>query len=185
MFFKAALLSTLLPILASASPFPSNLFPRQTIQQPGSCPDTNHPLESQFIIGYNQFCENFVSQASSPHLVYWGKPIVATLDLGTPSGQVAKWVFKIEQTINTNNALPTRIDEYTCKEEFHKFLDSDAAGGLGKAYCVVDGTGGDKKGKEEMAGQGIVSVLGGETTTQSPEGSVVWQMKYKSYRLEE
>lgn len=185
MLTKITILTTLLlPLFTSASPFPYSLFQRQTKVLPGSCPDTNQPLEFQFIIGYNQFCSTYLAPGDDRHLIKYGVPLVATFDLGTPSGQTAKWVFKIEQgeTSNTMELVP--VDEATCKEQFRKFLETDDAGGLGKAYCVVDGTGGDKNGKDEMAGQGIVSVLGGKTSTTKEGNSNYWRLDFVSYRRE-
>jgi hypothetical protein len=50
------------------------------------------------------------------------------------------------------------VDEKTCVEQFRKVLET---GRLGKAYRVVDGTGGDKVGKEGMSGEGTVCVMDG------------------------
>ncbi|KAH7381269.1 hypothetical protein DE146DRAFT_637018 [Phaeosphaeria sp. MPI-PUGE-AT-0046c] len=155
MFTTLPFFITLLPILTSASPFPNNLFPRYLGTLPGSCPDTNHPLESQWIIGYNQFCSTYLPPSDKQHLIPYNAPLVATFDLGTPSGEIAKWVFKIDSSYANNILESVAVDEQTCKDQFRSHLESDAAGGLGSAYCVVDGTGGDKNGKEEMAGQGI------------------------------
>jgi hypothetical protein len=58
-------------------------------------------------------------------------------------------------------------------------IETDQAGGLGKAYCVVDGTGGDKQGNEGMSGKGVVSVLGGKIVLDNygvyNEGALVFE----------
>jgi hypothetical protein len=41
-----------------------------------------------------------------------------------------------------------QVDQDTWLAKFKALVESDGAGGLGKAYCVVEETGGDKKGKE-------------------------------------
>lgn len=69
-----------------------------------------------------------------------------------------------------------------CLRSFRDFLETERAGGLGGAYCVVGGTGGDKEGTEGMSGEGVVLVMGGKVTMEISKarfGSFVFETRQK------
>jgi len=134
----------------------------------GTCKDTmNSPTEEQYIIGYNNFCDLYVKHPGPrpDHYHLLKNPLRATYDLETFDKKILKWVFKITcaGTSVENDCL---VNNTMCKTRFRTVLESDDAGGLGKAYCVVDNTGGDgfggRKGKPGQSGEGQVLVMEGK-----------------------
>jgi hypothetical protein len=79
--FGTSLLSILRPILAHPSPIfnssSTTLVPR-TLQ--GKCPQTHLPNESQYQIGYETFCNQFVN-SDPPTVIPDTNPLVATVTL--------------------------------------------------------------------------------------------------------
>jgi hypothetical protein len=129
----------------------------------GSCTNKHLPTEEQYTIGYNSFCDTYLP-AEKPTNIYDGTPLVATFDLTAYDGGIVKWIYKISALqIFGSSIYPVSRD--MCKQRFAAVLDSNDAGGLGKGYCVVDGTGGDafggQAGNEGMSGQGQVLVQSG------------------------
>ena len=134
----------------------------------GSCATHKLPGEEQFKAGYENFCATYLSPDRGPHIIRRDYPLVATFDLKAYDGNIVKWVYKI--TAATTERLPLEVPaveatQASCNEHFKNILETNDAGGLDEAYCVVDKTGGDffggKLGKESMSGQGTVLVMGG------------------------
>jgi hypothetical protein len=178
----------LLPLLPFITAIPLYIRPNTTttmlpraLPQPGSCPDTSYPLESAFTNGYTQFCTTYV-HTNPPTSLRQSDPLLATFDLPNPSGSIAKWVFRIQPTTSMIDSYSYETTSENCIEYFSKFLETDEAGGLGKSYCVVDGTGGDKIGNEGMSGQGVVSVLGGSVEQKKLGPGGLGTLVFETYR---
>lgn len=138
----------------------------------GSCIKKEWPLESEHIAAYQKFCNNFVDDSIPEHIIRNTAPLMATYDAKNGAGTITKWVLEIicQWTNNTPYTANCNVSHKECMKRFGQFLDDvKIGGGLGKAYCVVDGTGGDfqknKKGAENMSGQGTVLVWGGMIDT--------------------
>ncbi|KAI8931737.1 hypothetical protein NX059_011380 [Plenodomus lindquistii] len=126
----------------------------------GTCPHRHLPTEDTYTTMYNQFCwssvpeeganigENVNFERTFTVQSYYKKPI--------------KWVFRMTCELRTNAVDWHTISQKECAYAFESMLTSEYAGGLGKAYCVMGGTGGDKKGKEGMSGEGVVGMLKGK-----------------------
>jgi hypothetical protein len=131
---------------------------------PGSCPSRLFPTESAYYTALTQFCKTYLSDVPSP--IIETKPIVATFELPASDGSILKWVFQLSLTDSTPGLTQQwTVNASQCMRGFRDIFESSKAGGLGKSYCVVDGTGGDglgdNAGKEGMSGQGEVLILGG------------------------
>ncbi|KAF2831681.1 hypothetical protein CC86DRAFT_281745, partial [Ophiobolus disseminans] len=97
-------------------------------------------------------------------------PVDATYDFTAYDGTVVKWVFKT--SLEKKYGIRYPIKNAKCPIYSDKMLSKPENGGLGKSYCVVDGTGGDfiggdnnAKGIERMSGGGAVLVMG---STEEP-----------------
>jgi hypothetical protein len=139
----------------------TTLTTRDALQ--GSCTNKHLPTEEQYTIGYKSFCDTYLP-ADKPTNIYDGTPLVATFDLIAYDGGIVKWIYKIS-VIQLSGSSIYPVSRDMCKQQFAAVFDSDAAGGLGKGYCVVDGTGGDafggQAGNEGMSGQGQVLIQSG------------------------
>lgn len=181
MFLSTTTLFSLLtlPLLALSSPHPT-ISPRFVLL--GSCPSAAQPTEEQFVIGYTDFCQNYVPPN---HKMDPAKPIVATYDLRNADNSMGKWVFRFRSRTDSPISEMLSVDPNTCLGMFKRWLDTDDAGGLGKAYCVVDGTGGDKVGTEGMSKEGKVAVLDSAVVDKrlGMESQPYMELWAESYRL--
>jgi hypothetical protein len=131
---------------------------------PGSCPSRLFPTESAYYSALTQFCHTYLSDVPSPIIEY--EPIVATFDLPASDGTILKWVFRLSLTDSTPGLTQRwTVNTSQCMRGYRDIFETAKAGGLGKSYCVVDGTGGDglggQAGIDGMSGQGEVLILGG------------------------
>jgi hypothetical protein len=131
----------------------------------GSCPSAGYSTEEEFVAGYQSYCDNYISETSA-HPIGQNNPLRATFNLTNADKSMSRWVYKISLK-NAGKGETSDIDRATCKSKFQAFLDDNSGpntgqdGGLGRSYCVVDGTGGDRKdGKIAQSGQGTVCMLG-------------------------
>ncbi|KAF2825379.1 hypothetical protein CC86DRAFT_419343 [Ophiobolus disseminans] len=137
----------------------------------GSCGKwTDYPTEEAYIFAYNAFCETFISPTKK-NIVGANAPLQATYDLalGTRNKR-GPWVLEIicQYPGSKPPEMEARCDVTSeqCKMRFGQFLDdAGIGGGLDKAYCVIENTGGDAlaggKGEKGMSGEGQVVVWGG------------------------
>jgi hypothetical protein len=92
--------------------------------------------------------------------------LTATYDLLNWKHDTIRWVFKITCLGKKSTGGACYVNNAMCKERWRTSLDTNDAGRLGKASCVVDNTGGDgfggRKGKPGMSGEGQVLVMSTE-----------------------
>jgi hypothetical protein len=138
----------------------------------GTCASAAFPTEEQYTAGYEGFCNTYMPFDGYYPLIA-DQPIVATFNLTQADGGPVQWVYKIEITWarGAENKVPTYplgkvVNKLICIDRFKALLDSEEASGSGFAYCVVEGTGGDKGKIAQTGNGGTVCVLGGETTLQ-------------------
>ena len=153
-----------LTTLTFAHPFslnpPPHLQSHEQLQ--GSCSTTHLPTEEQYTLGYQTFCNTYVA-ADTANYLREGNPLVATFNLTAYDQKIVRWVYKIDVHNNTLLNPLYELDRETCIEKFRSILETADAGGLGKAYCVVDRTG----------GKSAVLVTGGTLK----ENTVYWQSR--------
>ncbi|KAF1850223.1 uncharacterized protein K460DRAFT_350303 [Cucurbitaria berberidis CBS 394.84] len=158
------LLSTLLFLAPLTGAYA--LSPRAPV--PGACMKTHLPSEQQYTLGYQTFCETFIGPDEKKTITE-GNPLVATVTLTAhDDNKPLRWVYKVSVYDNTPLAPRYEITRDMCLEKFKSAVESDAAGGLGKAYCVVDGEG------VTLAQGGVVKEKKGG---QGGFGSVYWESR--------
>ncbi|KAF1912093.1 hypothetical protein BDU57DRAFT_523449 [Ampelomyces quisqualis] len=117
-----------------------------------------------------------------PTLLEQSTPIVATYQLRNADGSTSHWVLKAAAGGTSPVIESLDVSAQLCLEQFGRFLDSDGAGGLGGAYCVVDGTGGDKVGREGMSGEGMVCMLDAKVEVGGLGASRYGVLAFMGYR---
>ncbi|CBX96314.1 hypothetical protein IAQ61_001486 [Plenodomus lingam] len=183
-FFTLFSLVSLLPFsFSSPIQSPSNLTQPTTPLSPranplpGTCPHRHLPTESSYYSAIHAFCDAALKPKGSN--IHPNNPITMTVFLTAFDNKPISWVFKI----STRNSMGWgHVTREKCFYKFESMLTSEYAGGLGKAYCVMDGTGGDKVGREGMSGEGVVGVMGGKVTDPEEDGSgnrYTWEMRQK------
>ncbi|KAH3954921.1 hypothetical protein HBH98_036500 [Parastagonospora nodorum] len=177
---KALLFSSLVSHVTSMS-IRSEKTSRDTNLGEGSCASAKLPTEEQFVSGYTKVCDTFI-EGYSMHRIKHDDPLRATITLTNADGSTSEWVYRISIQ-NDKSSDRHDIDRTTCKNQFQEFLDGNKGldgsqeTGLGKTYCVVDGTGGDRIGTEPNRrptanhGQGKVCMSGTGKTWISGLGS--------------
>jgi len=147
----------------------------------GSCASAKLPTEEQFVSGYTKVCDTFI-EGYGMHQIKHGDPLRATITLNNADGSTSEWVYRIS-ILNDKSSDRHDVDRMTCKNQFQQFLDGNKGlegsqeTGLGKTYCVVDGTGGDRLSADSKRltsashGQGKVCMTGTGKTWISGLGS--------------
>jgi hypothetical protein len=135
----------------------------------GSCTNHHLPTEEQYTIGWKSFCEKY-----RPSEISERDALDATYNLTAYDGKIIQWIYRIQDVHDDKDILGNQVtwdtlpyDPAKCSFYFDKILSDPESGGLGKSYCVVDGTGGDwfgggDGGRERMSGEGVVLVMGGK-----------------------
>ncbi|KAH9876667.1 hypothetical protein J1614_003799 [Plenodomus biglobosus] len=154
----------------------THLYPRA---EPliGTCPHRHLPTEDTYYTAMNTFCYHSIPPAGIN--IEPKEPLVNTIFLTAYDDKPISWVFRIS---TENNMGWGHVTQERCFFHFESMLTSEYAGGLGKAYCVMGGTGGDKVGKEGMSGEGVVGLLGGKVTDPERDGTgnrYTWEMRQK------
>jgi hypothetical protein len=113
-------------------------------------------------------------------------PIVATFTLEQADGATAQWVYKISVwwsgTQTPTLVMDHHLNRKIFKRQFQALLDSNDAGGMGRAWCVVDVIGGDVGKMQNTGNGGQVCVKGGTTKSEIQEAGHV-QIIFANYRL--
>ncbi|KAH7397347.1 hypothetical protein BKA66DRAFT_408695 [Pyrenochaeta sp. MPI-SDFR-AT-0127] len=135
----------------------------------GSCSTIHLPTEEQYTLGYETFCSTYLAP-DKQHLLSKDNALVATLYLTAFDNTPLRWVYKVSLSDHTLPLARYILTQDMCIEAFRGVLETNDAGGLGKGYCVVDGTGGDKLGVEGMSGEGVVLVKGGKVIAVESDG---------------
>ncbi|KAF2848664.1 hypothetical protein T440DRAFT_509303 [Plenodomus tracheiphilus IPT5] len=142
----------------------------------GTCPHRHLPTEDSYYTALHAFCRTTIP--TSGIKITPGKPLVNTIFLTAYDDKPISWVFRVSVEKNMGFA---HLTQDRCFYHFESMLTSDYAGGLGKAYCVMGGTGGDKVGKVGMSGEGVVGVMAGKV--KDPErdetgNTYTWEMRH-------
>ena len=156
---------TVLLLLSCALALPHHPQPRAK-QVEGSCKDLHLPTEADYTKGWQNFCSTY-----KPLTIEERDPLDFTYNITAYDGKVIEWIYRIEDVHKDPfgggawDILPYYPEK--CGYYFDKILSDPENGGLGKSYCVVDGTGGDwfmenQPGLKPMSGEGVVLVMGGK-----------------------
>ena len=178
------LLPTALPTPILHPHRPRELEPRGLL--PGSCHGSHHyPTEEAFIWGYKDFCTKYLQRDGT--VIEEDKPIVFTYNLAAGDGGFVPWIFRnaaVDHVAMQNQALTTNTSE--CLERFGQIIESNVIGGMGKAWCVVDNTGGDgflhQEDPRGQSGEGKVLVWGGKVETGYDPSMKFGQFEWEARR---
>lgn len=144
-------------------------------------PSAKLPTQEQFVSGYTKICDTYI-EGYGMHRIKHDDLLRAIITLNNADGSTSEWVYRISIQ-NDKSSDRHDIDRTTCKKKFQQFLDGNKGldgsqkTGLGKTYCVVDGTGGDREFEYPLQlkiannGQGKVCISGTGKTWMSGLGS--------------